>query len=105
MKRRQGLAEDLKKIIFSADSNENENEKKKQAYFILKRMQDYYIMYDLDNNTNHQEIFKVLYLTNKYSSDIAIAQRMFITVETLRNYISKYNRLIGRLIEMLNFKL
>lgn len=54
MKRRQGLAEDLKKIIFSADSNENENEKKKQAYFILKRMQDYYIMYDLDNNTNHQ---------------------------------------------------
>lgn len=106
MKTRKGLAEDIKRIIFSEEIATNQNKiRKTEAYLIFNIMKEYYEIYDLDNNTNHSKIFEHLYLSKKYLSDLAIAQRTFISIDTLRKYEAKYNRLTGLLIKRLNFKL
>lgn len=105
MKIRKGIAEDMKKILFSDGISEKEENRKTQALSIFNIIKSYYSIYDLDNNTNHSMIFECLYLSKKYLSDVAIAQRTFISVDTLRKYIVKYNRLAGLLIESLNLKL
>lgn len=105
MKRRKGLAEDIKKIILSDGNTEQEKDRINQARLIFNRLIEYYQIYDLDNNTNHSKIFECLYLFKNYLSDMAIAQRTFISVDTLRKYIMKYNRLASLLLERLNIKL
>lgn len=105
MKNRKGIAEDLKKYYFSDAINKKDLTRKNQAHVIFNIMYNYYKIYDLDNNTNHCNIFECLYLSKKYLSDLAIAQKMFISIDTLRKYIVKYNRLTTLLVDGHNFKL
>lgn len=105
MKKRKGVAEDIKEILFNDASTEEEKDKKCKAQLIFNHIKDYYKIFDLENSTNHSKIFEYLYLLKKYLSDTEIAQRTFISVDTVRKYIVRYNRLICLLIDRNNFKL
>lgn len=102
---RKGVAEDLKKVLLCEAHTEQEEIKKRNVSEIFNTIDNYYKIYDLDNNTNHSQIFESLYFSKKYLSNMVIAQKTYISVDALKTYIVKYNRLIALMIESLNLKL
>jgi len=57
----------------------------------------YYKIYDIENGTNHSEIFKTLYITKKYKTFDEVSHRFGVDIKTLYNYREKYRKLVKKL--------
>ena len=66
---------------------------------LFNRMKEYWYLYDIDNGTNHCQIFEALFLSKTVLSYNEIAGKFYIGERTLDRYISKYNRFAMNLIE------
>ena len=65
--------------------------------FLLELIR-YYEIKDIDMNTNHREIFVLLYWSADSHSYDEIAQKFFISAFTLDRYRQKYNELALKLV-------
>lgn len=63
---------------------------------VFKEMFDYFVIFDIENDSNHQEILK-MYLDPKQLTLEEIADTTFITMGTLKNYIKRYLNLFNKL--------
>ena len=66
---------------------------------LIIRMLAYYDLHDLDHKTNHHAIFKALYKSRKIAAYEDIADEYFISISTLKRYLSRYNRLAKKIIK------
>ena len=62
----------------------------------------YLEIYDIDNGTNHLEIFKEVYLTPKQYTYKEISERNYISKNTLKRYITRYDSLAVKVLGKLN---
>ncbi|MDR1905392.1 MAG: hypothetical protein LBQ27_00545 [Clostridiales bacterium] len=92
MNKRKGILEEL--IAKNAHADDLKE--------VLKRMLNYYEIYDLEHCSNHYNIFFDLYFERKTYE--ATANDNFIHIDTLCRYIKRYNRLVEKLIKMIRFK-
>ena len=65
--------------------------------FLLKLFR-YYEIKDIDMNTNHHDIFLMLYWSDTSYSYDEIAQKFYISAFTLDRYRQKYNELAKKLV-------
>lgn len=67
---------------------------------LLADLVTYWYIYDLDRGTNHNDIFKELFLSDSKLALIDLAEKYFIGNRTLDRYILRYNRLAQKIIEI-----
>ena len=60
---------------------------------VINILYKYYTLYDLDNGTIHSKIIEILYLTDKTYTYQKVADKLFISISTLKRYIKQYERL------------
>ena len=65
---------------------------------LLYKLQEYYLINDLETGRQHGEIFTVLYINETFSSYDSIANQFYIQPFTLNRYRRRYNRLAKKLI-------
>ena len=64
----------------------------------LEKLIKYYEIKDIDMNTNHHEIFVMLYFSDESYSYDEIAQKFYISPFSLDRYRQKYNELAQKLV-------
>lgn len=60
---------------------------------VINILYNYYRLYDLDNGTIHSKIIEKLYLSPKTYTYQKIADKLYISISTLKRYIKQYERL------------
>ena len=92
MNKRRGVLEEIKE-------KGTEDKKWKIITEVIVR---YLEIYDIDNGTNHLEIFKEVYLTPKQYTYKEISERNYISKNTLKRYITRYDNLAVKVLGKLN---
>lgn len=86
-------------VLQEISLNKNENALIiNQVEQLFKKLEDYWYVYDIDNNSEHKEIFLILYKNTEKSSYEDIASLFFIGIRTLVRYVKRYNNLAKKLI-------
>lgn len=74
-------------------------DKGKQMRQIANKIFEYYVIYDLDNKTNHSKVFEMLYLCEKIYTYDQVAEATNLSLPTLNRYIKRYSSLAQLLLE------
>jgi len=64
---------------------------------LIKRLQEYYAVKDIDDGKNYLKIFNDLYVSKEKYTLNYIAYKFFVSFNTLQNYIKMFNELAQKL--------
>lgn len=67
---------------------------------MITALQKYYSIKDLDECTNFLGIFNALYVDNVKLSYDEVAAKFYISINTLKRYIKKFNSLAEKLLKV-----
>jgi hypothetical protein len=65
---------------------------------LFDRLDEYWLLYDLDNGTSFEKIFEALYMGQNIPDYGEVADLFYIGDRTLDRYVSRYNTLAWKLI-------
>lgn len=84
------------------NSNQNKNSDDTNIRIVIEIIKRYLAIYDIDKNTMHSQVFKMLYLSEKFYTYKDICNTLYISKNTLVRYIGRYNNLAINILNKLD---